>query len=153
MVSLVKNNYFCDFQIMNMENERNIDKLAGYLIKLGIAAAIIALCWYFKNVLIYIIIAFVVSLIGYPIVTRLRKIKIKKRGLPDWLLAVLTIVVIIAFLVFLVTQIVPLISSIIRDVSVIGESSYFDSNPIEMLNDWLKATFPSLGSLDRKSVV
>ena len=50
-----------------MEQERNVDKLAGYLIKLGIAAVVIALCWYFKNVLIYIIVAFVVSLIGWPV--------------------------------------------------------------------------------------
>lgn len=142
---MAKNAYFCDIQNKNMENERNIDKLAGYLIKLGIAAAIIALCWYFKNVLIYIIVAFVVSLIGYPIVARLRKIRIGKRGLPDWLLAVVTILVIIAMLVLLVTQIIPLISNIIRDVSSIGESSYFASNPIDLLNAWLVATFPSLG--------
>ena len=128
-----------------MENERNTDKLAGYLIKLGIAAVIIALCWYFKNVLIYIVIAFVVSLIGYPIVTQLRKIKIKKRGLPDWLLAVLTIVFIIGIILLLLTQIIPLVSNIIRDVSLIGEGVYFGSNPIDVFNDWLVATFPSLG--------
>ena len=31
-----------------MEKERNIDKLAGYLIKLGGLAIVDALCWYFK---------------------------------------------------------------------------------------------------------
>lgn len=127
-----------------MENEKNTEKLAGYIIKLGIAAAIIALCWYFKNVLIYIVIAFVVSLIGYPIVTRLRKVRLGKRGLPDWLLAVLTIMVIIALISLLVTQIIPLVTNIIRDASAIGATSYFDSNPIETLNDWLMATFPGL---------
>lgn len=129
-----------------MKNERNTEKLAGYLIKLGIVAAIIALCWYFKNVLIYIIIAFVVSLIGYPIMTRLRRLKIKGHVAPNWLLAVLTIVVIIALLIFLVTQIIPLVSNIIRDVSSISNSSYFASNPIDLLNDWLIATFPNLGN-------
>lgn len=128
-----------------MENERNIDKLAGYLIKLGIAAFMIALCWYFKNVLIYIVISFVVSLIGYPIVNRLRKIKIKKRSLPAWLLAVLTIVVILGIISLLFTQIIPLVSNIIRDVSQLGNSSYFDSNPVDMFNAWLVATFPNLG--------
>lgn len=145
MVALRKKQYFCDFQSKTMENERNIDKLAGYLIKLGIAAAIIAFCWYFKNVLIYIVIAFVVSLIGYPFVSRLRKIKIKNRSLPDGLLAVLTIVLIIAVISLLFTQIIPLISNIIRDVSLIGEGAYFESNPIDMLNDALVATFPNLG--------
>ena len=143
---LTKKHYFCDFESVTMENERNIDKLAGYLIKLGIAAAIIAFCWYFKNVLIYIVIAFVVSLIGYPIVSGLRKIKIKNRSLPNWLLALLTIVLIISVILLLFTQIIPLISNIIRDVSLIGEGSYFESNPVDMFNDWLVATFPSLGS-------
>ena len=66
-----------------MEKERNIDKLAGYLIKIGGLAAVLALCWYFKNVLIYIVIAFVVSLIGIPIMTRLRKLRIKGKSAPD----------------------------------------------------------------------
>lgn len=128
-----------------MENEKNTEKLAGYIIKLGALAAVLALCWYFKNVLIYIIIAFVVSLIGYPIVTRLRKIKVKGKSAPDWLLAVLTIVALIAFLSLLVYVIIPLVSNIIRDVSSISSSNYFGSNPIDSLNAWLIATFPSLG--------
>ena len=127
-----------------MENEKNTEKLAGYLIKLGVLAAILALCWYFKNVLIYIIIAFVVSLIGYPIMTRLRKIKIKGKSAPTWLLTILTIVLIIVLLALLITQIIPLVSNIIHDVSAMSSSTYFESNPIEKLNDWLIATFPSL---------
>ena len=127
-----------------MENEKNTEKLAGYLIKLGVLAAILALCWYFKNVLIYIIIAFVVSLIGYPIMTRLRKIKIKGKSAPTWLLTILTIVLIIVLLALLITQIIPLVSNIIHDVSAMSSNTYFESNPIEKLNDWLIATFPSL---------
>ncbi len=128
-----------------MEKESNTDKLAGYLIKLGAIAAILALCWYFKNVLIYIIIAFVVSLIGRPIMQLLRKIKIKGRTAPAWLLAILTIVLVIALLSLLVTQIIPLVSNIIRDVSTMSGQNYFGSNPIEKLNDWMIVTFPSLG--------
>lgn len=128
-----------------MENERNIDKLAGYLMKIGILAAVLALCWYFKNVLIYIIIAFVVSLIGYPVMAQLRKIKIKGKSAPDWLLAVVTILLIIVFLALLITQMIPLVSNIVRDASAMSESTYFGSNPIDALNEWLIATFPSLG--------
>ena len=128
-----------------MEQERNVDKLAGYLIKLGIAAAVIALCWYFKNVLIYIIIAFVVSLIGRPVMQLLRKIKIKGKAAPNWLLALLTIILVIALLSTLVTQIIPLVSNIIRDVSAMNGQSYFGPNPIGKLNAWMIATFPNVG--------
>ena len=128
-----------------MENERNTDKLAGYIIKLGGLAIILALCFYFKNVLVYIIAAFVVSLIGRPFMQLLRKISIKKRHLPDWLLAILTILLIIAFLTLIVTQTVPMVSNIIRDASALQNSSYFGSNPIEKLNLWLIGLFPNLG--------
>jgi predicted PurR-regulated permease PerM len=127
-----------------MENEKNTEKLAGYLIKLGMLALMLALCWYFKNVLIYIIVAFVVSLIGFPVMSRLKKIKIKGRHAPDWLLTVLTILLILVFLALLVTQIVPLVTNIIHDVSAMNGASYFGPNPIDTLNDWLIASFPSL---------
>ena len=137
-----------------MENEKNTERLAGYVIRLGGLAIILALCFYFKNVLVYIVAAFVVSLIGRPIMQLLRKISIKKRHLPDWLLAVLTIILIIAFLALIVTQMAPMVSNIIRDASALQNSSYFESNPIEKLNAWLIGLFPNLGrDFDITSVV
>lgn len=129
-----------------MENERNTDKLAGYIIKLGGLAIVLALCLYFKNVLIYIIAAFVVSLIGRPVMKLLRRIKIKGKPAPDWLLAVLTIVVIIGLLVLIVTQMIPMVSSIVKDASAIQTSTYFESNPIDMLNEWIIGLFPNVGN-------
>ena len=128
-----------------MENERNIDKLAGYIIKLGGLAIVLALCWYFKNVLIYIIVAFVVSMIGRPLMQLMRKIRIKGRHAPDWLLALLTIVVIIAFMLLIITQMIPLVSTIVKEASAIEASSYFESNPIDKVNEWLIGMFPNLG--------
>ena len=129
-----------------MENERNTDKLAGYLIKLGGLAIVLALCWYFKNVLIYIIVAFVVSMIGRPFMQLLKKIRIKGKSAPNWLLAVFTIVLILALLVLLVTQIVPLVSNIVRDASAISDSAQFSSNPIEKVNEWIIGMFPDVGA-------
>ena len=128
-----------------MENERKTDKLADYIIKLGGLAMVLALCLYFKNVLIYIIVAFVVSMIGRPLMQLMRKIKIKGKSAPNWLLAVLTILLIFFFIAIIVTQMIPLVSNIVRDASTIEASSYFDSNPIEKLNEWLIGMFPNLG--------
>ena len=128
-----------------MENERNTDKLAGYIIKLGGLAMVLALCWYFKNVLIYIIVAFVVSMIGRPLMQLMRKIKIKGKNAPDWLSALLSIILIFFILTMIVTQMVPLVSNIVRDASAIETSSYFESNPIDKVNEWLIGMFPNLG--------
>ena len=129
-----------------MEKERNIDKLAGYLIKLGGLAIIAALCWYFKNVLIYIIVAFVVSLIGRPIMKLLKRIRIGKFHIPAWLSAVLTILLIIGLLTLIVTQMIPMVSNIVRDASVMNGKIYLESNPVERFNEWLIGLVPNLGA-------
>ena len=130
----------------DMEKESNTDKLSGYLIKLGGLAMVLALCWYFKNVLIYIIVAFVVSMIGRPLMQLMRKVRIKGKSAPDWLLSILTIMLILLFLALIVTQMIPLVSNIIKDASSIQGSSYFESNPIDQLNEWIIGLFPNLDS-------
>ena len=76
-----------------MENtERYTDKLAKYILLAAGLGIIGTLCWYFSNVLIYILLAVVVSLIAQPIMSLLRKIQIKGRKAPDWLLAMLTLI-------------------------------------------------------------
>jgi predicted PurR-regulated permease PerM len=129
-----------------MEKERNIDKLAGILIKLGGFAIIAALCWYFKNVLIYIVVAFVVSLIGRPVMKLLKKFHIKKFYLPDWLAAVLTIVLIMGLLALIITQMVPMVANIVKDASFLNAHTYFSTNPIDGVNAWLINLFPDLGA-------
>lgn len=115
------------------------------MIKIGGLAIVAALCWYFKNVLIYIIVAFVVSLIGRPVMKLFKKIHIGKFHFPDWLSAVLTIFIIIGFLVLIVTQLVPMMSNIVRDASILNSNAYLESNPVERINEWLIGIFPNLG--------
>lgn len=128
-----------------MEKERNVDRLSGYLIKFGGLAIIAALCWYFKNILIYIIVAFVVSLVGRPIMKLLKKFQIKKFHLPDWFSAVLTILIILSLLILIVTQLIPLVSNIVRDASMLNNGLALESNPVDKVNAWLIRVFPDLG--------
>ena len=57
--------------------ERYTDKLAKYIIIAAGIALIAGICWYFKSVLAYILIAVVVSLIAKPVMELLQKINIK----------------------------------------------------------------------------
>ena len=99
-----------------MDSQRNVDRLAGYLIKIGVIAILALLCWYFRGILLYVVLAFVVSLIGKPIKKLLAKIRIAGHSAPDWLLAILTLVLIFGGLFLLFTRMVPVISGIIRRV-------------------------------------
>ena len=127
-----------------MEQERSIDRLARYIIIAATLAILACLCWYFKNVLVYIIVAFVVSLIGQPVMRLLRKIRIRGKSAPDGILAILTIFVILGTLILVVTQVIPVVTGIVRDAAVLN-SVTADGNPLDRVNDWIVSLFPGLG--------
>lgn len=129
-----------------MEKQSNTEKLAGYIIRGGILAIIAFLCWYFSNALIYIILAFVVSLIGHPIVKGLKKITIKGKSAPDWLCAIIAILVIVAALLMLLTQIVPVITNIFKDASLFSNMKMPEGNLVDSINDWIRGLIPGLGA-------
>lgn len=128
-----------------MEQERNIDKLAKHIINIGAFAIIAFLCWYFRSVLIYIIAAFVISLIGQPVFRALKQITIKGHSAPDWLLSVFTLVSIILIIVLIVTQVIPIVSGIIRDALAMNNAVTFDRDMIDRINAWIINIFPDLG--------
>ena len=128
-----------------MEEERSIDRLARHLINLGAFAIIAALCWYFRSVLAYIIVAFVVSLIGQPVFKSLKGITFKGKSAPDWLISIFTLVSIILLFIFIVTQVIPIVSGIIRDALAMNSSLTFDRDMLDKVNEWIISVFPSAG--------
>ena len=128
-----------------MEDERNVDKLSGWIMKVAVVAVICAACWYFRSVLVYVLAAFVVSLLGQPIMRLFRKFKFKGKGLPDSVLAVLTIVVILLSVSLLVTQLIPVVLHILRDASAMNAQDVPYNSLLDQINDGLIGVFPSLG--------
>ena len=128
-----------------MERERNVEKLAGWILRLAAFAAVAWLCWYFRSVLVYIIVAFVVSLIGQPLMRLLRRIRIRGKAAPDGLLAIISIVLILTGAALFLTQIVPVVTGIIRDASAMNAAELPYNSLIDRLNDWIVGLFPSLG--------
>ena len=129
-----------------MENQKNVERLSGWLMRLGAFAAVALLCWYFRSVLVYIVIAFVVSLVGQPLMRLLRRIRIGGKSAPDGLLAVISIVLILIFLVLFVTQLVPVVTGIIRDASVMNAADLPYNNLLDQVDAWLIRVVPGLDS-------
>lgn len=129
------------------QKERYTDKLAKYILMAAGIGIIAAICWYFRSVIIYILAAVVVSLIAKPVMKLLQKIQIKGRHLPDWFLAAFTLLVIVALLMSVITMIIPIISSIIKGISLssIERAAGQIAVPLANLNETLRSTFPSLG--------
>lgn len=125
--------------------QSSINRLADYIIKIAGLAAMIAICCIFSNVLVYILSAVVVSLIGHPIVRIFRKIHIKKLHIPDWISALLTILIIVAMLALIIAVMIPMVMNIINEASVASDSTVSGTSWIEGVNQWLIGIFPGLG--------
>lgn len=128
-----------------MEKEKNLDRLSGLLYRLCIIAIIGFFCWYFRSVLIYVVIAFVVSLIGHPLMRLLRRIKIRGKSLPDGLLAVVSIFIIILAVLLFITQLIPIVTNIIRDAQIMNGKDIPYNSLLDQVNEWAIGFFPSLG--------
>lgn len=127
-----------------MEKQSNINKLAGYLINLGITAAILLFCWYFRSTLIYVVLSFVLSLICRPLIKGMRRLTVKGKSAPDWLLAVVSIFIVLGGLILVVTQIIPVVVNIIRDASLFSDMHLPEGNLIENINGWIVSLIPGL---------
>ena len=130
-----------------MDKERSVDKLSRYIMYTTVAAAVIAICWFFRDVIIYMLAAGLVALVGRPIMNFLNKLKIKGKGLPSWIYAILTIIITIAIFLAIVATIIPIIAGIAKDISMVNVESAAQSIsvPLEEINGFLISTFPSLG--------
>ena len=129
-----------------MEKERSIDRLARYIIIIGAIVLAAAACYFFSSVLAYILLAFVVSLIGQPVLRLLRKIKIKGKSLPDAVLAIFTLVFIFALLLLVVMQLIPVVTGIVGEASLMkAQESTGSYNIIDQANGWIIQVIPWVG--------
>ncbi len=131
-----------------MEKEKYSERLCKYLIIAAVIALIGFLCHYFSSVLVYIIIAGVVSLISRPIMRLLGKIRIKGKSAPKWVLAIVTIIILLGIFTGVITGLIPVISNVVKEISNISIDSTFQgiAAPLANLNRFLQETFPFVDS-------
>jgi len=92
--------------------------LRNLLVIIGIGL-LIFLFWYFRNIVAYVLIAGVISLVGRPVVDQLNSIHIKKLSFPKALSALLTLVLIWCLIILFFAVFIPLISAQIQTLSTI----------------------------------
>ena len=102
--------------------------LAGYLL------------WYFSNIVVYIVVAAVLSLIGAPLMDLLDKIRIKKFRLPSWLKALLTLLILYTFFFGFFRIFIPIVAGEANelaniDVNVLVERLQSPISSIEKIYD------------------
>jgi predicted PurR-regulated permease PerM len=106
------------------------------------------ICWHLRSVLAYILTAVVVSLIAKPLMAIMQKIQVKGRKAPDWILAAFSIIIVLGILMSIITSVIPIISGIIKDISMVNIESAARgiAVPLTEFNEFLRNIFPQLGS-------
>jgi len=123
-----------------------MNKLAKYIIGLAVTAIIFFLVWYFRNIIIYILIAAVLSLIGRPLVNSLTRLHIGKFSVSKGLAAFLVLLIMMAVVTGIFWFVAPLAGELVNTVSSLDmkDISAGISEPLREINDRLHVFFPNL---------
>lgn len=107
---------------IRMNSNQNIARwFAGALVM----AVVVALLWYFRTTVIYIIISAVVAILGRPLVRSLSSVSVRNHSLPRWLAALITLVLIWAVLITFCVVVVPLVVGKVTNLATLDLSSVF----------------------------
>lgn len=112
--------------------------LRWIIVSLSIAAALYTL-WYFIDLVAYILIAVILSLIGKPLMNVLENVRIGRFYSPEWLNAAITLLILWSFILGSALLVVPLVGSTIQSFSAVDSAALLQSlqEPIDNLVQWL----------------
>ncbi len=121
-----------------------MNKLARY-ITLGIGIAVVLfLLWYFSNVVAYILISAVLSLVGKPIVDLIGRIKIRNWHPPKALGAAIALTTLWGLFILFFRLIIPLVISQMNELSSVDVHSMVANfnQPLEALDNFIRMYLP-----------
>ena len=135
---------FSEFQNFGLGLHREIDytmkeTLRNILIVVGVLL-LLACAWYFRNIVVYILVSGVLSIMGRPLVDLFCRIRIKKWALPRVLSALITLVIIWGIIVLFFIIFVPLVTT---------QVDYFSTIPSEKIVQLTEGSFNKVENLIR----
>ena len=109
----------------------------------AVAAAVLFLVWYFRSIVVYVLISAVLAVMGNPLVKRLAALHIKGWKVPRWLAALATLIVIWVVLATLCSLFVPLVFNKIYQLSNVDFATVVASieEPIARAQSYLHEFF------------
>ncbi|MBD78463.1 MAG: hypothetical protein CL840_06055 [Crocinitomicaceae bacterium] len=98
---------------------RDISNTWRWTIAVALSLLLIGFLWYLRNIVIYVLISGILSIIAAPVTRRIEKFKIGKFHIPEALAAFLVLILIWAVFFGLMSIVIPLAASEIRVLSSI----------------------------------
>ena len=114
--------------------------LRNILIFFGVLL-LLACAWFFRNIVVYILVSGVLSIMGRPLVDLLCRIRIKKWFFPRALSALITLAIIWGMIILFFVTFVPLVSSQIKYFSTIDSEKIVQiiSGPLNKVESLFRA--------------
>src|SRR5674476_260265 len=114
--------------------------LRNILIFFGVLL-LLACAWYFRNIVVYILVSGVLSIVGRPLVDLFCRIRINKWSFPRSLSALITLAIIWGMIILFFVTFVPLVSSQIKYFSTIDSEKIVQiiSGPINKVESLFRA--------------
>lgn len=109
-------------------------------IGIGLSVALLAMVgYYFSDIITWICLGWIVSMLGLPLMNLLGKIRIGQRQLPASLRAFMVLSVFLGTLVLLVSMIVPVVMQQGRNLAGVNYAAIMEGldEPLSRTNDWL----------------
>lgn len=130
-------------------------KLERYIIGGIIAAIILFLIWFFSNIVTYILIAAVISLMGKPLVDLLCRLKFKTFYMPKWIASTVVICAMWGIAIILTTIFVPIIYSKIQTFAVTGIENFaqYSNKPLQEISNFLHERFNYTMTLSSEDII
>jgi len=109
---------------------------------------LLAAAWYFRNIVVYILVSGVLSIMGRPLVDVFCRIRIRKWSLPRWTGALMTMLIIWGVIVLFFIVFIPLITSQVNYYSTIDSSKIVQlvETPINKIQNLIRSLSSNLAA-------
>ena len=113
----------------------DVKGLYRYLLIIPILIILGWLMWYFREIVAYILAASVLSLLGRPIVSLLKKITFRKKEIPDGICAAISLGLIVGVFALVLSFVIPLLAYQARSLSQIDAHQIYQglAKPMEQI--------------------
>ena len=120
-----------------------MSQIVKYLVGAVITAVVLFLIWYFSDIVIYILVAFVLAIIGKPLTDFLMKLRIGKRKMPKWLAALVTLIAIWVVILAIFFIFVPILFDKVSQLSTMDLPQLISSfqEPLHAFEQFIRQTF------------
>ena len=128
---------------MNKGKGISVESFLYGLVILLVMGVVGLFLWYFREVLVYILLSAVLAIVGRPLVRQLCRIQCKRFKVPRWLAAALTLVIMWLVIGGLLSVVVPLIAGKVYELSSLDLRSALEGvqQPLERLQNYISTIF------------